>query len=367
MRLVADTLIDRLYIFLVAICTFNFLLVKYDEYSNSSSKQLNYYNYYHTQKTKFIHSSIALEYIDDDKRYGLIANTKIPFGTVLSVELPMITIPKKSYDLKDEMVNIEKMIYVIHGIVNKHRKKDPEFKHIWDNEFIENPQIFSKMMNTLSKYSKSKSFPDENAIHDWVKYNTYWYGGINSYNPLAIYSILGRINWGLPQNAAVIFGGAKDRFICILIATKSIESGEEIVLDYFLNLHKKQAFTYMSMQAREFRGPEFGFDSKWNEEMRKVTMDLTSDETSNKDKKRIIMERLYSNGIIGKESSNIFKIVDGCLFLSDEDCRKKADMKRDIVSGDIFKVISGNKLAGGWTGDEFIQLSKEWKKNIINI
>ncbi len=146
MTLVAYTLVDKLYIFLVAI---------YDECINSPSKQLNTttgttntphhtlqkfadFNYYHTENTKFMHSAIQLKYIDDNKQYGLIANKKIPFGTVLSVELPIITIPQESYDLNDEMANIEKMIYVIHEEVEKNRKKDAEFQHIWENEFIEN-------------------------------------------------------------------------------------------------------------------------------------------------------------------------------------------------------------------------------------
>ena len=182
---------------------------------------------------------------------------------------------------------------------------------------------------------------------------TFWHGSLNHRKPFGVYSFLGRINHGLPQNSAMVFGEDEDDFVCILIATKDISRGEEIVLDYFGNLHSNEALDSDLLDGRRFRGQEIGFDA---DSMLPITIVLNSDQAPIEDKKRILREQLYSNGIIGKAAEQTYRAMDvGCFGLNDDECQRKKDMKKSIVSGHLFDVLRGRKKAESWTGDEFIK------------
>eukprot|EP01084_Bolivina_argentea_P018860 35090_1 len=242
------------------------------------------------------------------------------------------------------------MLYNVVQSVKHYRKTDPEFKRIWDDEFTINPKMKENYINMFSSYGID--IQNDPAFDDFIKYNTYWYGNINLIQPDAIYSTLSRINFGLPQNVVAIFGEETDKYVCILIATTNIKAGQELVIDYFLNLHKKKSLSPKWTEAREMRGAEFAYHE--DENMRQMMENLNSNQISDADKRTIIGKQLYSNGMVVKHPGTEFKIVDGCETLNAEDCRTKKAIKRCVSSGDIFKIAVGENRKEDWMGKEYL-------------
>ena len=315
----------------------------------------------HTGCTKFLHSSLQLKYINDDKKYGIIATKKIPFGSIISVEKPMLYIEDHpdfyvQYVDKDR-ISLPTMMHGVSVAISAARHMDGQFRRIWDEELETNQEMLAKYENTMKQNEIPLSV--HTSLADWIKFMTFWHGSMNQRKPYAIYSVLSRINHGLPQNVAMIYGDRVDEFVCILVATKNIQSGEEIVVDYFGNLYTKEALDPHTLKARRFRGMEVGFAA---DSMLPITLSLVSDDVTKEDKRRIIRAELYSNGIIGKQFGGHYKAMDGCVGLSVDECIRKRDLRKSIVSGDIFSVLRGEKDAELWAGDQFVQQYTRWSK-----
>lgn len=304
----------------------------------------------HPTQTKFVHSALKLKYFGEDKQYGLITTKKIPFGSVLVVEYPvfMIDIAERQ-PFEDSMDSLEPMMYYVAKSVEKGLEIDERFKRIWTEEFRANQVTFSSWLSALKEHKRK--IPPDQVMIDWAKFNTFWFGGVNGYKPIAIYSILSRVNYGIPQNVAAIFGEKEDDDVCVLIATRDLEEGEELTLDYFQNLHLKKSMSTANEWVRKDRGPEFGFE--WTDDLRETVNKLHSDEVSSKEKRRLVHERLYSNGIIGKHGEQKLKIINGCDWLTESECETKKAIKEDIENGELFRIIKEKRSAAEWMGKEF--------------
>ena len=142
--------------------------------------------------------------------------------------------------------------------------------------------------------------PKGAALDAFAKFTTNWYGNKNWYQPMAVYSILSRIQEGVHPNVFAIFGDKQHDFVCILIATSNIEADEELVLDEYPGFYLHQ---------------------------------------------------------IAIENA----IMNGCDGLRTKQCLQKTQIEQDVLSGRLFDVVRGNEPAPGWTGREFVErYSSEW-------
>ena len=304
---------------------------------------------YHSKLTLFVHDSIEMRWYGDHKGDGLIVNRDVKAGEILIVEYPLLKLEDTTTPAQPVS-----MLYKIEKKVQMLKANDQEFADVWNGLAI-NAEI-------LSFYIHGEDPVNHHKAYDIVKFITNHFGGINWNKPLGIYSLLSKINFGLPQNIAVIFGDKSDNDVCIIIATRDIERGKELVSDFFFDwfdfqTDKAQDPDYlMHLQRRKSIGTTFGFnqdDEKWM----KLWKKLGSKKLSTTSKYKLATKYLYPNGIIGRSKNEETEIVNGTY-------NRLAEQIKDIISSRLlFDLIVGDadREAPSWTGKQFIDKTKQWR------
>ena len=168
----------------------------------------------------------------------------------------------------------------------------------------------------------------------------YTYGGATKRKPDAVYPILNQIRFGLPQNVMVVSGDADHGFVSIMMATKDIAAGEEIVMDYYCDWETKGSLSLLLMIRLGFSIQLKG--GNWPQtHTRKLT----------RNGKRKIFMGMYSNGLAGRESGELINSLSGCRGLTDANCQRKHDVENFVDSGDIWKMVSGEMDPPSWAGE----------------
>ena len=312
---------------------------------------------YHSERVKFIHPSIETKDYGPLKGIGLYSTSNIKFGEIVLTEYPLFTIPEK-LDNPDSY----KSWNTLRDKIEILSKSDERLKEIWLNEMCADQSLFQKQIIYLKEHGISiDSVP---GAPDYTKYQSNKFGILRGRQPFAIYGLLSKINFGLPQNIACIFGEEKDNFVVIVIATKDINKGEELVSDYFFDWMDIQSVTNDNYaNHRKWYAQQIGI--KWNDRWDKIVHGLTSKSTSQQ-YKHMLLQSIYSHGIIGLESgkNKIFEVMHGCQnFEGTKRCVTKRNIARSVHSRLIFDVVKGRKKPPKWTGKSFRKIAKQWRQN----
>ena len=243
----------------------------------------------HSKNTKYLHSAVGLKY-EKEKGYGLFAKKSIKAGIILFAERPLL-----EFDAGSLYPDHSWMILQINKLVSANYHSDPEFSVIW-NELAVNLNVKQWAQNI------AKNPIAERALLNMAKVFTnqvsaHWH------SPWHVYALLSRINFGLPQNVAVII----ERNVCFLVSTKDIAAGTELLRDYFFDW-----FNYEGMDANGKRFEDLMTDrklksnllgiasSKQKNPKLKLLKALNSNRWSKRKKHQMAVKELYPNGIIGK-------------------------------------------------------------------
>ena len=284
---------------------------------------------YHRQKVHFVHPAISLELIphqetdesvSNSPRSGLFALDYIPFGTILSVEDPVF-----SSSFVEEPHNLALRVSYIDRIVKDHIKQYPEFKRFWKSLPV-HPLQRKRLLKLLDSINE---IHPKSAVNNYVRFAMH---KIASHRrPRAVYSVIGRLGFNLPQNAMVVIGG-NDK--ALLISTKAIQRGEEIVTDHFCDWLSPHFFETENIHNRREWAGERGFDlnEKWITFLKRLR-----DESTSLEQKNEMLLEMYPNGLVGKHPNDKFTVMPGCKGLESRDCTKKTVMTKIIASGTIFE------------------------------
>merc|ERR1712062_325961 len=71
--------------------------------------------------------------------------------------------------------------------------------------------------------------------------------------------------------------------------------------------------------------------------------------------KQFLHDRLYSNGIMGKQSGHKLQIIDGTCgeWMTKQECKTTKAIENDVDSGKLFRIIREHTSASKWMGKEF--------------
>ena len=284
---------------------------------------------YHRTKVHFVHPAITLQTVtyqnihgsipaSELERSGLFASEHIPFGSILSVEDPVFS--SSSFVAKPD----DFWASYIDRVVKEHFKKDPEFKRFWKSLPVH--QLQKKRMIKMLKSINKLDY--KSAVNNYVRFAT---NKISSHRrPWALYSVIGRLGFNFPQNAMVVIG-KNDK--ALLISTKAIEKGEEIVTDHFGDWLNPQLLETDNLNARKVRAGDRGFDL--NQKWIKFLKELRDDSLPTEEKNEMFLE-MYPNGMLGKDATQKLRVVDGCKRMELRDCVKKSALMKMIGSGSVF-------------------------------
>ena len=209
---------------------------------------------YHSKLTLFVHNAIGMKWYGDKKGYGLFSTRNIKAGEILIIEYPLLKLQSAP-----DSDNTMSVVYEIHSQATNKRQTDPEFSNIWDSLAM-NADILMQYSDPGVKYEDTHPM-----VFDVTKFSTNHFGQGFDGKPMAIYGLLSKINFGLPQNIAVIFGDKQDNFVCTILATRGIKKGEELVSDYFFDWfnYKDEKYHDVDYKRKLFRRSSIGalFDS----------------------------------------------------------------------------------------------------------
>ena len=308
---------------------------------------------YHSRNTRFLHRGVGLEYFDSAKGSGLFTKCDINAGEILFVEGPLLKIQNERHD------DLRMMMNRIHSNVQSEHQRDPQFSRIWQTQIRADNDM-------KHRYESLRSF---RGFADFIKVLSNRFGVMNSRKPLSVYALLSKINFGLPQNVAVMFGDKNDDELCAVMATTDIAKGTELVTDYLFDwfrLHprskseslifKKYYREFFSdslyrvyLSERKNIGEKFGFqqNAKWM----KVIEDLNSENTSKRQKYEIAARELYPNGIIGKRRGKPMDIVNG----GHSESHLAQKIKKMVDSHQFADILDGAVSCDQslWTGTQF--------------
>ena len=217
-------------------------------------------------------------------------------------------------------------------------------------------------MDKVRNLLKEEKISDLPGSIDAVIYQSNKLGLIGGKKPFAIYGVLSKINFGLPANVAPIHGEQKDNFVVTLIATRDINKGEELQMDYLLDwfdINKQIAADEEYIKQRKW----FAFISgvEFNEKLDKITKDMSSPRTSLEEKHKM-MQSIYSHGIYYKESGSPIHAMENCQsFEETSSCVMKKNIVDFVASRELFEVINGKRKPPKWTGKAFGKIAKQWR------
>ena len=292
----------------------------------------------------------------------MTTNQAISAGNILFVEYPLIKIDHDT----DPNMHIMTIMQEIHRTVEQDRVDDTEFSHVW-NSIGFSHKMYMHHLKALM-YAGLKDIPKTNLdprLVDLIKVksNQFGSGNIRWRQPWGVYGVLSKINFGLPQNIAVVFGGAEHNFVCVAFAVKDIAKGEELVGDYFYDWFDYDASKMSKdvidglMKRRENVGAFFGYNH--SERMKKILDALGSDNKSQQKKYTIADRFIYPNGIVGKSSDQKeLEVVAG-----GEENMLASKMQKLVNSKHLFQIIDGNVSVAipEWIGQSFKEYAHLWK------
>ena len=152
---------------------------------------------YHSKNTRFLHSAIGRKYLGPGKGHGLFTRADIKAGEVLFVERPLLSI---EYARSGFLMMLQ-----INADVEERSGRDVEFDAIWNHQLSVSDDI--RHQYTLRWRQKGISANEKlEGMSDLVKVNTNRFGKMVWRKPLGVYALLSQVAFGLPQNAAVMFG-----------------------------------------------------------------------------------------------------------------------------------------------------------------
>ena len=255
----------------------------------------------HSKNTKYFNKAIALKY-DDEKGHGLIVNKDVSAGDLLFVEYPLLKID--AYSPADSL----SMVLQINRQVKSQFISDCEFAKIWDGLEV-NPMDLIWIRESLKMHGSQQPI----ALNNMAKVFTNQINGKWHINQeITVYGLMSKINFGLPQNVAMIAGGSEHKFVCIALATKDIAAGTELVRDYFLDWFGYEGMRVNGnefkekIRVRNIQSAIFtrGQSRSTNGIKIRLLKKLNSNKYSAAKKYKMATKELYPNGIIGKTAND---------------------------------------------------------------
>ena len=303
----------------------------------------------HSKLTVFVHDSVSMKWYGDSKGYGLFVTRNIKAGEILIVEYPLLRIKTTPDPMAGNSVTV---IQEIHSKAQHHAKLDPEFSEIW-NGLAMNADILNQYSEPWTKFEEV-----DPMVFDIVKFSTNHFGQGFNLKPMAIYGLLSKINFGLPQNVAVIFGDEQDANVCVIVATRDIKQGEELFSDYLFDWfsYKEEEYQSADFKRRLFRrssiGALFGFSQK---RYMKLWKALSLSRKSSEEKYKIATKWLYPNGIVGRNPGQTMEIVKGGNSTLAHQIRQivQSRLLFDLIVGD------GDGEAPKWSGKQFVSVTQK--------
>ena len=295
---------------------------------------------------EWVHPGLKIRCFNWFKREGIKTTQQIKFGDILAVELPFFKIVDE--DLFSKLDSVLLASYYIGSGVEWMMTRNPEFKQLWDH--LDTNQGEFERTREMVKSSVTEQEMDspeiQLAISSFAKFTTNHLGQIAHppRKPWALYSVLSKINFGIPQNVAAIFSDKEDGYRCVLIATRDIQVGEELVIDYYLDWDDKSALDRTPVRAMKGRGFAFHLDDKAID----ATKELTS-KTVSKQRKAEVFRHIYPNGIKGRAPGEPgLAALKGRGNLDETSYQRKLEIIKSVKTGDIFKALRGEIDLPDW-------------------
>lgn len=169
------------------------------------------------------------------------------------------------------------------------------------------------------------------------------YGAPRGRRPSAVYPILSKINFGVPQNVMVISGDTVHNDVSILMATKDIVAGEELVMDFTVDWATSTSISH-ALAVKQGLKVKLNDHETWPLKEGKQRK-LTDTEYAK------MMLALYSYGLVGRQPGLLLETLPHCRFLTVHQCERKNEILALVDSGDIWKLVSGEMEPPSWTGE----------------
>ena len=170
-----------------------------------------------------------------------------------------------------------------------------------------------------------------------------------------MYSIIGRVGFGLPSNAMTVVGDNDTKYRALLITTRAITKGEEIVIDHFLDWTEPGVLGEDVLSYRRSQCGDLGFElnDKWITLLRQM-----HDTSLPMNQRQGLLLPWYSNGLVGTDGNYKFRSLEGCQWetIDPVDCQLKIQLTEAIKSGAIFndKIIDNHSINQLKTADQCI-------------
>ena len=310
---------------------------------------------YHPGHTVFVDTRIRQKWFGNNKGHGLVANKDINEGEIIIVEYPILKL-NDDIDYKKTRARM----HAIHQIEQQQSTYDANFAEVW-KAMAMNRDIFNF-------FAKNIDPADYLAVINLAKFHTNHFRALSDTKPLSVYGLLSKINFGLPQNIAVIVGDEEEDFVCTVFATKSIKKGQELVTDYFFDwfdldinkMERKDPKYELELIAREEYGKNFGFKQSEYMQLWKL---LSSDDTSIEAKSDAAVRELYPSGIVGKEAGWNMQLIETKSHGTDFELANK--IGELVASRNLFEIIAGyyDKKCPRWLGKLFCKKAKRWRRD----
>ena len=335
---------------------------------------------FHSKTTKFLNPAVGLTQFDSVKGLGLFVKSDIKAGEILFVEYPLLRLDDgATHKIADGVLRMRYIQQLLQS------SRDPELSRIW----LDHIDFNADMYHLYRRQWRHIPLRQLGGLHDLVKVESNLFGAMTRRRPRNVYALLSRINQGLPQNVAAIFGEKRDYDVCVVMATTDIAKHSELVSDYLFDwfrLKQKSVAPFLEhyfqqsageiwrsalwrrnlwrrrdiyLAERKSVGAGFGFDE--NEKWMRILEALNSESTSSEQKYRIASEQIYPNGLVGKQSGEAMELVRGGLSRTAAQIRELVDSRR------LFNVLVGEgaQEPPAWTGQQFVESAKVWRDNAI--
>ena len=317
---------------------------------------------------------------DSVKGFGLFAKSDIKAGEILFVEYPLLRLDDgAAHKISDGVLLMRHIQQLLHS------SRDAELSRIW----LEHMHFNADMYHLYREQWRHIPLRQLGGLHDLVKAQSNLFGAMTRRSPSHVYALLSRINQGLPQNVAAIFGEKRDYDVCVLMATADIARHTELRSDYMFDWFRFEAKSVAAFLQRYFqqsageiwrsalwrrhllsrrdiylaerKSVAAGFGLDQNETWMRILKVLNSESTPSEHKYRIASERIYANGVVGKQSGEPMELVRGGLSRTASQIRELVDSRR------LFDALVGEReqQPPAWTGPHFVESAKLWRDDNI--
>ena len=339
------------------IVTHNWSEKQKDSKWNKKCKEQSVFDAIQSSFIEMVHPALSIKCFDPVRKQGIITTQRINFGDILAIELPFFKIHDEK--IYGEYQSILLQAHYIRSSVEFAMRQNPDIKELWDNldtnqaELERTREEIRVLLGDADKIMKSSKV--QRAIKHYAKFITNHLGQVTrpQRKPWALYSILSKINFGLPQNVAAMFADKEDGYRCVLIATRDIEEGEELVMDYFLDWDDKTALDRTFLRTIKGRG--FGFEM--NDEVIDAMRHLHSGEVP----LEIIAKTftaIYSNGIKGRAPGDsglgTVTLHPNHLQIDAATYQRKLAIVTSVHDGKIFRALKGEIELPEWMKNQTV-------------